>query len=105
MVYDDASRSLVLSFKHADRYEPIGCPDCGNDKMQKVEFNIHTGIVLDYCSACEGFWLDGFELDRINHLELDSREQAQLRADWQGKLKRAAGGDHRWFMLRARKPI
>jgi len=54
------------SFSHADRFEPIACPDCGNETMQKVEFNIHTGIVLDYCPACEGFWLDGTELDRIN---------------------------------------
>jgi Zn-finger nucleic acid-binding protein len=54
------------SFSHSDRYEPIACPDCGNATMEKVEFNIHTGIVLDYCAACEGFWLDGPELDRIN---------------------------------------
>lgn len=54
------------SFTHDDRYGPIACPDCGKSAMQKVEFNIHTGIVLDYCSACEGFWLDGTELDRIN---------------------------------------
>ena len=54
------------SFSHADRYEPIKCPDCDNQAMQKVEFNIHTGIVLDYCPTCEGFWLDGTEFDRIN---------------------------------------
>jgi len=54
------------SFHHADRFEPIACPDCHKDAMQKVEFNIYTGIVLDYCSACEGFWLDGAELERIN---------------------------------------
>ncbi len=54
------------SFQHEDRFEPIGCPDCGAGTMKKVEFNIHTGIVLDYCEACGGFWLDGTELDRIN---------------------------------------
>jgi Zn-finger nucleic acid-binding protein len=54
------------SFDHPDRFEPIECPGCRGGDMQKVEFNIHTGIVLDYCPACEGFWLDGTELDRIN---------------------------------------
>jgi len=54
------------SFDHPDLYEPIECPACQGGEMQKVEFNIHTGIVLDYCAACRGFWLDGTELDRIN---------------------------------------
>jgi Zn-finger nucleic acid-binding protein len=34
--------------------------------MRKVEFIIYTGIILDYCVRCGGFWLDGKELDRIN---------------------------------------
>jgi len=54
------------SFQHEDRFGPIVCPDCSGDTMKKVEFNIHTGIVLDFCPACSGFWLDGKELGRIN---------------------------------------
>lgn len=53
------------SFQHADVRGPVACPQCGT-AMKKVEFNIHTNILLDYCERCRGFWLDGEELDRIN---------------------------------------
>lgn len=54
------------SFEHADVFGPTDCPRCGHTPMKKVEFNVHTGIILDYCDRCGGFWLDGRELDRIN---------------------------------------
>ena len=56
------------TFEHADRYGPTTCPQCSAPPsvMRKVEFNIHTGIILDYCERCRGFWLDGRELNRIN---------------------------------------
>jgi Zn-finger nucleic acid-binding protein len=34
--------------------------------MRKVDFNIDTAIILDYCPTCRGFWLDANELTRIN---------------------------------------
>ena len=34
--------------------------------MGKVDFNIDTTIILDYCKKCLGFWMDGKELARIN---------------------------------------
>lgn len=54
------------SFEHSDVFGPTVCPDCTNAEMKKVEFNIYTNIILDYCENCNGFWLDGQELDRIN---------------------------------------
>ena len=54
------------SFHHDDTFVPTSCPRCPVVEMQKVEFNIYTGIILDYCARCEGFWLDGDELKRIN---------------------------------------
>ncbi len=54
------------TFQHDDAYGPIPCPDCGAGEMAKVEFVIHTNLILDYCGSCGGFWLDGTELDRIN---------------------------------------
>ncbi len=54
------------TFEHADAYAPIACPRCERRPMGKVEFNIYTGIILDYCGECRGFWLDGHELERIN---------------------------------------
>jgi Zn-finger nucleic acid-binding protein len=54
------------SFEHSDAFEVTSCPRCRDVEMSKVEFNIHTGIILDYCEDCRGFWLDGTELGRIN---------------------------------------
>ncbi len=53
------------SFQHEDDHGPIACPH-DNTSMSKVDFNVDTAIILDYCTACRGFWLDGKELDRIN---------------------------------------
>lgn len=54
------------SFRHEDDYGVTDCPACVDESMKKVEFNIHTNVILDYCDSCGGFWLDGAELDRIN---------------------------------------
>ena len=53
------------SFQHDDRYGPIACPRDGTP-MVKVDFNIETAIILDYCTHCRGFWLDADELTQIN---------------------------------------
>ena len=53
------------TFTHADGYGPASCPNDGA-AMKKVNFNIHTDIILDFCPNCGGFWLDRGELERIN---------------------------------------
>lgn len=53
------------SFEHADGYGPTACPRDGST-MAKVDFNVDTAIILDYCRQCRGFWLDGEELSQIN---------------------------------------
>jgi len=54
------------SFEHTDLHGPVNCPRDRDVQMKKVEFVIETNIILDYCPACHGFWLDGRELERIN---------------------------------------
>ena len=54
------------SLDHPNGTSPVACPNCNTSPMDKVEFIIHTNIILDHCSACGGFWLDGKELNRIN---------------------------------------
>ncbi|MGA7616658.1 MAG: zf-TFIIB domain-containing protein [Thermoanaerobaculia bacterium] len=54
------------SFQHEDDYPPIQCPRDPDVTMKKVEFNIYTNIILDWCDRCGGFWIDRKELDRIN---------------------------------------
>jgi Zn-finger nucleic acid-binding protein len=53
------------TFEHEDGYGPIACPRDASP-MGKVDFNVETGIILDYCRSCGGFWMDGKELIRIN---------------------------------------
>ena len=52
-------------FQHSDDYGPISCPrDAAT--MEKVDFNIETNIILDYCPKCRGFWIDEKELAAIH---------------------------------------
>jgi Zn-finger nucleic acid-binding protein len=53
------------SLQHDDEYGPIDCPR-GHSRMAKVDFNVDSKIILDYCATCGGFWVDGNELARIN---------------------------------------
>jgi hypothetical protein len=53
------------SFQHEDEYGPIACPHDGV-AMGKVDFNVESAIILDYCTSCLGFWMDGKELVRVN---------------------------------------
>jgi Zn-finger nucleic acid-binding protein len=71
---------------HPDAFDSIVCTRCSRDSMEKVEFLVYTGIVLDHCDGCGGFWLDGTELGRINDyvLELNrsSKELGSSPMDW-----------------------
>jgi Zn-finger nucleic acid-binding protein len=62
------------SGKHQDEWGPTACPR-DDAPMEKVEFNIETGIILDHCTACGAFWLDGRELARI-HQEVQDLNEA-----------------------------
>lgn len=64
------------TFSHEDAYGVANCPRCPSEPMKKVEFNIYTGIILDYCGNCRAFWLDGPELGRINEEVRRLDEQA-----------------------------
>ena len=61
---------------HSDEWGVTPCPRDGVP-MEKVEFNVGTNIILDHCSTCRGFWLDGRELARINATVLDLNEAAR----------------------------
>src|SRR5689334_19515714 len=42
------------------------CPRCIEIDLAPVKFLGLTGIILDRCHNCGGFWLDGGELNLIN---------------------------------------
>src|SRR5438067_1823214 len=43
------------SGQHADEHGPLNCPRDGA-AMAKVDFNVDSAIILDYCKSCHGFW-------------------------------------------------
>ncbi len=62
------------SLQHEDEYGPIACPHDGTP-MGKVDF-VESTIILDYCTSCRGFWMDGKELARI-HEEVQRLNEAE----------------------------
>src|ERR1700730_12976607 len=45
------------------------CPRCAGEPLHNVLFLGHylkDGIVLERCGNCNGFWLDGGQLDKID---------------------------------------
>ena len=49
-----------------DRISDCYCPQCHDVKLKKVNFISYSEIVLEFCSKCQGLWLDRGELDAIN---------------------------------------
>jgi len=46
--------------------KPVACPRCeGGPIMNKVHPIGHETVVIDNCATCEGFWLDGGELEKM----------------------------------------
>ena len=62
------------SLQHDDAYGPIECPR-DHVRMAKVDFNVDSSIILDYCATCGGFWVDGDEIARI-HEEVKQLNEA-----------------------------
>ncbi len=62
------------SLQHEDEYGPIVCPSDGAP-MGKVDF-VESTIILDYCTSCRGFWMDGKELERV-HEEVKRLNEAE----------------------------
>ncbi|MBW3564616.1 MAG: zf-TFIIB domain-containing protein [Acidobacteria bacterium] len=64
------------SLEHQDTQGKRECPADPGTEMVKVEFNILSNIILDYCEKCRGFWIDQGELARIRQ-SVDSLEEAE----------------------------
>jgi uncharacterized protein len=45
---------------------PKKCPRCDDSELEKVKFLNCDDIALDFCPNCEGFWLDGGELNLVD---------------------------------------
>jgi Zn-finger nucleic acid-binding protein len=76
------------TLQHPDEYGPIRCPHDGAT-MSKVDFNVDTTIILDYCTTCEGFWVDEKELDAIRaEVKRLNEADAEVPDSWLVRLSR-----------------
>ena len=68
--YDsDERRAIAESTKikgdvGADVERDLKCPKCG-EATDAINYGGDTGIVIDRCTGCRGFWLDDGELEKI----------------------------------------
>ena len=54
-----------VDLRDADR--DLLCPKCGGT-TDAMNYGCDTGIIIDRCTGCKGFWLDGEELENIQKL-------------------------------------
>jgi Zn-finger nucleic acid-binding protein len=72
-----------------DTFKPRACPRCADTEMRKIEFLRYTGVILDHCAECGGFFLDGGELEFVNAAlrKISGRERGEeLRDHRDGRL-------------------
>ncbi len=48
-------------------HRQVGCPRC-KLPLAPVSFRQQQELIVDRCPKCEGFWLDGDELQRVVHV-------------------------------------
>ncbi|MFH1749182.1 MAG: zf-TFIIB domain-containing protein [Planctomycetota bacterium] len=56
-------KGVVL--KDVDR--DLACPKCGST-TDPVNYGGNTGLIVDRCTSCRGFWLDAAELEKVQML-------------------------------------
>ncbi len=81
-----------VKLENVDR--DLVCPKCGAT-TDPVNFGGNTGIILDRCTGCGGFWLDKGELANVQ--QLVEGWEAQLPGDlmnYGGKLSRVRDEIH-----------
>jgi uncharacterized protein len=59
-----AQSSSIRGVSLADADRRIICPKCGN-ATEPIHYGCDTGIIIDRCTPCGGFWLDAGELEKV----------------------------------------
>ena len=71
------------------------CPKCPSSKLRSVMFG-HSGVVIDWCSDCQGIWLDRSEFDSINEYlrsEATSATRKEIAQELAHDLKKIVTGE------------
>ncbi len=62
-----AESTTITGVKLANVDRDLLCPKCGGT-TDAVNYGGDTGIVIDRCTGCRGFWLDEAELEKVQML-------------------------------------
>lgn len=62
-----AAATPVKGVKLKDVDRDLTCPKCGGT-TDPVHYGGDSGIIIDRCTVCNGLWLDGSELEKIQAL-------------------------------------
>ena len=62
-----AESTTFTGVKLADVDRDLTCPKCGAT-TDPVNYGGETGIIVDRCASCGGFWLDAEELEKVQML-------------------------------------
>ena len=59
-----AESTTITPVVIADVDRDLSCPKC-DGTTDAINYGGNTGIIIDRCTGCRGFWLDGGELEKI----------------------------------------
>ena len=54
----------ITGVPSSEREHPLACPGCAG-VLQSINYAGDTAVIVDRCGACDGVWLDGGELEKI----------------------------------------
>jgi Zn-finger nucleic acid-binding protein len=96
-----ADRAPAFGTPIDERRRQVGCPKCGS-AMTTINYCGDTGVFVDRCECCGGFWLDADELEQIQILQEDWQDKApdQIKAlagDLEKARQRVAARSSRAF--------
>ncbi|MCK4871362.1 MAG: zf-TFIIB domain-containing protein [Phycisphaerales bacterium] len=75
------------------RRSGLNCPKCG-EPMRTMNYSGDSGVYVDRCNGCGGFWLDAEELEQVQILQEHWEDEAPL-------VIRAMAGELEQARLRA----
>jgi uncharacterized protein len=62
----DVERMELLKAAPTAEDHPLRCRRCASaPTLEKVHPRGHKGLIIDKCPACQGFWLDRGELEKL----------------------------------------
>ena len=60
-----AESTAITGVRLTDVDRDLKCPKCGGSTTDTINYGGDTGVILDRCTTCGGYWLDAGELEQV----------------------------------------